>query len=46
MAKTNEGKKIVPVEPYKRAKPEGVYKKVDVAAHRRSTPSKPAEDKT
>lgn len=38
MAKTEEGKKIVPVSPHKRAKPGGTYKKVDVKRHRRSTP--------
>lgn len=40
MAKTNAGKKIVPVSPHKRAKPGGVYKKVGVDGHRRSTPNK------
>jgi len=40
MAKTAAGKKIVPVRPYKKAKPGGVYKKVEVSPHRRSTPSK------
>ena len=38
MAKTKEGKKIVPVRPYKRAKPGGAYKKVQVKRFRRSTP--------
>ena len=38
MAKTKEGKKIVPVRPYKKAKPGGTYKKVPVRGHRRSTP--------
>lgn len=39
MAKTKDGKKIVPVEPHKRAKPGGIYKNVEVREHRRSTPS-------
>jgi hypothetical protein len=38
MAKTADGKKIVPVHPYKKAKPGGTYKKVEVSGHRRSTP--------
>ena len=38
MAKTKAGKKIVPVSPYKRAKPGGTYKKVTVKRFRRSTP--------
>jgi len=38
MAKTKEGKKIVPVSPHKRAKPGGKYKTVPVKPHRRSTP--------
>jgi len=38
MAKTKEGKKIVPVSPHKRAKPSGTYKKVGVRRHRRSIP--------
>ena len=38
MAKTKEGKKIVPVNPHKRAKPSGTYKKVGVKRHRRFTP--------
>jgi len=38
MAKTNKGKKIVPVSPYKKAKPGGTYKTVPVKRHRRSTP--------
>jgi hypothetical protein len=38
MAKTKEGKKIVPVRGYKKAKPGGTYKKVAVKPHRRSTP--------
>ena len=40
MAKTADGKKIVPVEGHRRAKPGGTYKKVDVKPHRRSTPNK------
>ena len=40
MAKTNDGKKIVPVKPYKRAKPGGVRKTRSVKAFRRSTPNK------
>ncbi len=39
MAKTEDGKKIVPVEPYKRVKPGGTKKTVPVKRHRRSTPS-------
>jgi len=39
MAQTQDGKKIVPVQPHKRAKKGGAYKKVDVKGHRRSTPS-------
>jgi len=38
MAKTKEGKKIVPVSPHKRAKPCGTRKTVPVKPHRRSTP--------
>jgi len=38
MAKTKEGKKIVPVSPHRRAKPDGTYKTVPVKPHRRSTP--------
>ena len=38
MAKTKDGKKIVPVQGYKKAKPSGTYKKVSVRPHRRSTP--------
>ena len=38
MAKTKEGKKIVPVREHKRAKPGGTYKKVRINPHRRSTP--------
>jgi hypothetical protein len=37
MAKTNEGKKIVPVAPYTRVVN---GKKVKVSGHRRSTPTK------
>jgi hypothetical protein len=37
MAKTNEGKKIVPVQPYTK---EVNGKQVEVSGHRRSTPSK------
>jgi hypothetical protein len=40
MAKTTDGKKIVSVHSYKKAKPGGVYKKVPVSGHRRSTPNK------
>jgi hypothetical protein len=40
MAKTEGNKKIVSVTPHKRAKPGGVYKKVEVKRHRRSTPNK------
>lgn len=40
MAKTDAGKKIVPVRPYKKAKPGGTYKTVPVPPHRRSTPNK------
>ena len=38
MAKTKAGKKIVPVKPYKRTKPGGERKTVNVPRHRRSTP--------
>jgi hypothetical protein len=38
MAKTADEKKIVPVRPYKKAKPGGAYRKVQVSGHRRSTP--------
>ena len=38
MAKTREGKKIVPVREHKRAKRGGTYKKIAVKPHRRSTP--------
>ena len=37
MAKTKEGKKIVPVKPYVRKGPDGG--KVSVKRHRRSTPN-------
>ena len=40
MAKTEAGKKIVPVLEHKSAKPGGTYKTVPVAPHRRSTPNK------
>jgi hypothetical protein len=40
MAKTNDGKKIVHVGEHKRAKKGGVYKKVEVPEHYRSTPNK------
>ena len=40
MAKTEAGKKIVPVQPYKKVKPGGTYKTVPVPGHRRSTPNK------
>lgn len=39
MAKTNNGKKIVPVKPHKRSKPDGKSKVVNVRRHRRSTPN-------
>jgi len=39
MAKTNDGKKIVPVKPYKRTKPGETKKSVPVKPHRRSTPN-------
>jgi len=38
MAKTKEGKKIVPVKPYRRTKPGGKKKTKPVRRHRRSTP--------
>ena len=38
MAKTKEGKKIVHVREYKRAKPDGERKVRPVKTHRRSTP--------
>jgi hypothetical protein len=39
MAKTKDGKKIVPVKPYKRRKPGGKYKVVKVPRHKRCTPN-------
>lgn len=39
MAKTKDGKKIVPVTPYKRSAPGGTKKTVKVGGHRRSTPN-------
>ena len=39
MAKTNDGKKIVPVKPYKKAKPGNKNKTITVSGHRRSTPN-------
>jgi len=39
MAKTRDGKKVVPVEPYKRRKPGGKYRVVPVKRHKRSTPN-------
>lgn len=39
MAKTGEGKKIVPVKPHKRRSPGGARKTVPVKPHRRSTPN-------
>lgn len=38
MAKTQKGKKIVPVKTYKRSKPSESRKSVPVKRHRRSTP--------
>lgn len=38
MAKTQGGKKIVPVRPHSRAKPGQTEKTVQVRRHRRSTP--------
>lgn len=38
MAKTQKGKKIVPVKPHKRSVPGGKEKTVPVKRHRRSTP--------
>ncbi len=40
MAKTQKGKKIVPVKPYKRRKPGGQRRVVPVRRHRRSTPNR------
>lgn len=39
MAKTQQGKKIVPVKPHKRRPPSGGKKTVPVKPHRRSTPN-------
>jgi len=39
MAKTKDGKKIVPVRPHKRRKPGGSRPSVPVRPHRRSTPN-------
>lgn len=39
MAKTQKGKKIVPVKPHKCQKPGGKRKSVPVKPHRRSTPN-------
>lgn len=39
MAKTRQGKKIVPVKPYKRKLPGGNRKSITVRPHRRSTPN-------
>lgn len=41
MAKTRQGKKVVPVKPYRRSKPDGGgkgRKTVPVRRHKRSTP--------
>jgi len=38
MAKTQKGKKIVSVKPYKRAKKGGIRRVREVREHRRSTP--------
>jgi len=38
VAKTQKGKKIVPVKPYRRKKSSGGRKTVPVKRHRRSTP--------
>ena len=38
MAKTKDGKKIVPVKPHARKKP-GSKQKIRVGGHRRSTPN-------
>ena len=40
MAKTKDGKKIVPVTGYKKTKPGGKKKVVSVPPHCRSTPNK------
>lgn len=39
MAKTEQGKKIVPVKPHKRRPPDGQRRTVPVKRHRRSTPN-------
>jgi hypothetical protein len=39
MAKTEKGKKIVPVKPHKRDKPGTKRGKIKVRRHRRSTPN-------
>lgn len=39
MAKTGQGKKIVPVKPHRRRPPNGKRKIVPVRGHRRSTPN-------
>lgn len=39
MAKTQKGKKIVPVKPHKRKSPGGKSKTVKIGGHRRSTPN-------
>jgi len=39
MAKTVKGKKIVPVKPHKRSKPDSPKKTIPVKRHRRSTPN-------
>ena len=39
MAKTQDGKKVVPVDPHKRRKPGGKNKVVNVKRHKRSTPN-------
>ncbi len=39
MAKTNKGKKIVPVKSHKRKRSGGKRKSVKVKRHRRSTPN-------
>ncbi len=40
MARTREGKKIVPVKEHKRRKPGGRRRTVSVRQHRRSTPNR------
>lgn len=39
MAKTQKGKKIVPVKPHKRKAPGGKQEKINVDGHRRLTPN-------